>query len=95
MSRTIMLVGLLAAAAALAPRATYAQRVDGVRAMLARSDAVFPVAAAASSRAQEDRIDGERALLGRTEILREPAVAFTAAKSAPIDGVYALLCRRP
>jgi hypothetical protein len=98
MSRTTMLAGLLAAAAALAPRATYAQRVDGARAMLARSDAVFPVAAAASGTLAVP-IDGERALLGRSLVSRTEergvSTQTSSEQTASLDGVYALLCRRP
>ena len=100
MSRTIILAGLFAAAAALAPTTTYAQHVDGAVALLGQDTRAFPFAAPRLSRTHADPVDGEQALLGRSITHRTEAVSqlalgvVPAAMSVPFDGGYALLGRR-
>jgi hypothetical protein len=89
MSRSILLTGLVVAALATAPKSTYAQRVDGTRALLARVESAFP-----SFPTQATPIDGERALLA-TRIIEpaRPSDVFVV-PAEPISGTYALLGRR-
>jgi hypothetical protein len=89
MSRSMLLTGLVVAALATAPTSTYAQSVDGTRALLAHIESAVP-----SLPTQATPIDGERALLATriTEPVRPSPVFVVPAE--PISGTYALLGRR-
>jgi hypothetical protein len=89
MSRSILLTGLVVAALATASESTYAQRVDGTRALLAHVESAFP-----SLPTQAAPINGEQALLATrvTEPVR-PSDVFVV-PTEPISGTYALLGRR-
>jgi hypothetical protein len=89
MSRSILLAGLVVAALATAPKSTYAQSVDGTRALLARVEGAFP-----SFPTQATPIDGEHALLATriTEAVNNSYGFVVPAQ--PIGGAYALLVRR-
>ena len=89
MSRSILFSGLVVAALATAPKSTYAQSVDGTRALLAHVETAPP-----TFPTQATPIDGERALLAtRITTLVGPSHVFVV-PAEPIGGVYALLVRR-
>jgi hypothetical protein len=89
MSRSILLTGLVVAALATAPTSTYAQRVDGTRALLARVESAFPPFITRAT-----PIDGERALLAtRVAEPVTPSYVFVVPVE-PTGGAYALLVRR-
>ena len=90
MSRSILLTGLVVAALAAAPQLTYAQSVNGTRALLAHVEGPIPSFATHAA----TPIDGEHALLATriTEPVR-PSYVFVVPVE-PTGGAYALLVRR-